>query len=136
MATIEIDFEVFKELTNRRKSEDHTYNNVLRDLLKLPPELTRPTAAKTNGATFKGVFFPEGTQFRATYKSKTYTAKIKGGAWINSDGTPCTSPSEAAVRITKKNWNGWIFWHCQRPGDVSWHLINDLRDPEPPLSSL
>ena len=38
---IEIDFEVFKELTARRTHEGHTYNEVLRDVLGLKPSFGR-----------------------------------------------------------------------------------------------
>jgi hypothetical protein len=86
--------------------------------------------------TFKGVFFPEGTQFRATYKGRTHVAEIKGGAWVGSDGTTRTSPSEAAVKITGKSWNGWRFWHCKRPDDTAWHLIDNLRDEDKKLAAL
>ena len=128
MAMIEVDFDVFKELTNRRKSESDTYNDVIRRALKLAIETPRPRIGiASTGATFKGAFFPDGTQFRGTYKGRTYTAEIKSGAWIDSDGTARTSPSEAAVKITKKNWNGWLFWHCMRPGDTNWRLIDELR---------
>ncbi len=128
MATIEVDFDVFKELTNRRTCESDTYNDVIRRVLKLGPEVAQQKVRNApTGATFKGAFFPDGTQFRGTYKGRTYTAEIKGGAWIDSDGTMRTSSSEAAVKITKKNWNGWLFWHCKRPGDTSWQLIDVLR---------
>jgi hypothetical protein len=129
MVTIEVDFEVFKELTKRRDTESVTYNDVIRDALDLgsrPPQTQNGAASK--GAIFKGVFFPDGTQFRATYKGRTYTAEINGSAWVGNDGTTRTSPSEAAVRITGKNWNGWLFWRCKRPGDTSWVLINELRN--------
>jgi hypothetical protein len=127
MTAIEVDFDVFKELTNRRTCENDTYNDVIRRVLKLAPG-TRPSVGiAVTGATFKGVFFPDGTQFRGTYKGRTYTAQIRGGTWIDSDGTTRTSPSEAAVKVTKKNWNGWLFWHCRRPGDANWQLIDALR---------
>ncbi len=71
--------------------------------------------------------FPEGTQFRATYKGRTYTAEIRNGLWTDSDGSVRNSPSEAAVKITGKPWNGWRFWHCKRPQDKSWALIDTLR---------
>jgi hypothetical protein len=125
---IEVDFDVFKELTNRRKNESDTYNDVIRRALKLAPEIAHQKIGfAPRGATFKGAFFPDGTQFRGTYKGRTYTAEIKGGAWIDSDGTMRRSPSEAVVKITKKNWNGWLFWHCKRPGDTGWQLIDGLR---------
>jgi hypothetical protein len=137
VATIEVDFDVFKELTARRRDEQDSYNDVLRRILKIAGELVRPkTATTSTGVAFKGVFFPDGTVFRANYKGRTYTAEIKSGHWVDSDGTTRTSPSEAAVRITTKNWNGWRFWHCKRPGDSSWQLIDSLRSPETKLEAL
>ena len=137
MTTIEVDFDVFKELTNRRTCESDTYNDVLRRVLKLAPEAARQRAGiAATGAIFKGAFFPDGTQFRGTYKGRTYTAEIKGGAWIDSDGTTRTSPSEAAVKVTKKNWNGWLFWYCKRPGESNWQLIDVLRSSEAKLAAL
>jgi hypothetical protein len=130
MATITVDFEVFKEVTARRTSESVTENDVLRDALglnkKVPGKPPTPPPANP-GVTFKGVTFPEGTQFRATYKGRTYTATIKNGLWTDSDGSVRNSPSEAAVKITNKPWNGWRFWQCKRPGDTSWVLIDTLR---------
>jgi hypothetical protein len=127
MATIEVDFDVYKELTARRPTEAVTYNDVIRGLLNLQPKTAKDPDQVAKGTTFKGVFFPEGTQFRATYKGRTYIAEIKDGIWKDSDGTPRNSPSEAAVKITGKNWNGWRFWYCRRPGDTSWSLIEKFR---------
>lgn len=130
MATIEVDFDVYKELTVRRATENVTYNNVIRKLLKLDTAPTPSISPIRKGATFKGVFFPDGTELRAIYKGKTYTAEIKKGAWVSSDGITHNSPSEAAVKITGKNWNGWRFWYCKRPGDTTWRLIDSDRSLE------
>jgi hypothetical protein len=135
MVGIDVDFEAFKALTALRETENVTYNDVVRKLLKLSKSETPQSAPARKGATFKSVFFPEGTQFRATYKGRTYTAEIKDGVWKDSDGTMRNSPSEAAVKITGKNWNGWRFWHCRRPGEASWTLMDGLRN-EPSLNDL
>lgn len=127
MATIEIDFDVFKALTLRRPSEDVTYNDVLRDLLNLPQSGAAPAHATMGGCMFLDVHFPEGTQFQVTYKGRTYRARIESGVWVGEDGLAHTSPSEAAHAITKTNVNGWRFWKCRRPGDSVWRLMNDLR---------
>jgi len=127
VATIEIDFDVFKALTLRRESEDVTYNDVLRTLLQLPGASQAQASPPTGGCMFLGVHFPEGTEFQVTYKGRTYRARIQGGAWIGEDGAAHTSPSEAAHAITKTNVNGWRFWKCRRPGDSGWRLMNDLR---------
>jgi hypothetical protein len=72
------------------------------------------------------VQFPDGTQLRATYKGKTYTAEIRGGSLL-LNGQRQTSPSAAASYITKNNANGWDFWEVKRPGDASWLVMKQLR---------
>jgi negative regulator of replication initiation len=62
MATIEVDFEVFKELTVRRESESMTENDVIRVLLGFDDQAAKPTAgSETKGGNpwvCKGVAFP------------------------------------------------------------------------------
>jgi hypothetical protein len=123
LSAIDVDFDVYKELTMRRQSESDTYNEVIRRLLKLGH--APPSSAK--GANLKGVMFPDGTQFRVTYKGRTYTAEIKNGEWIGADGVFRASPSEAAHAITSTNVNGWRFWQCKRPGDLTWQIMDRLR---------
>lgn len=152
---IEIDFDVFKALTAQRESEADTYNAVIRRLLKLPSpnalagqglkvgqmppgshdgvfdgsiqNTKNALASITKGAWFDNVHFPEGTQFSAIYKSKTYTAQIKNGYWVNESGTVSTSPSAAAGAISNTNVNGWRFWYCKRPGDHEWMRMDTLK---------
>ena len=122
MATIEIDFDVFKELTARRKSEAMTYNDVVRELLRLPA--INGTSAKmvpptSQGWVWKGTLFPNGTDFRATHKGTTYMARVENNQLI-LNGKPMNSPSEAATAITKTAVNGWKFWHCRFPNETRW----------------
>ena len=125
MARINVDFEVFKELTARRASESVTYNDVIRELLGLKSGAA--TTPKPNGVwAYRGVQLPDGTQLRATYKGQTYTAEIRGGS-LMLDGQRQTSPSAAASYITKNNANGWDFWEVKRPGDASWLIMKQLR---------
>jgi hypothetical protein len=125
-----IDFDVFKELTLRRTSENVTYNDVLRDLLNLSsaqePKPEHTSNLNAGGWSTKGVTFPEGTEFRAKYKGQTYYAKVEAGALV-LDGKRYDSPSRAAVSITSKPWNGWHFWECRFPGKTSWQMIKALR---------
>lgn len=129
MATVEIDFDVYKELTARRASETTTYNDVIRELLGMDaePEPANAGEASSGGLEMKGVFLPNGTQLRVTYKGRTYSAEIKDGAWIGSDGKQRSTPSEAACAITDTNVNGWRFWKVKRPSDTSWKILNSLR---------
>lgn len=127
MKSIEIDFEVYKHLTMMRETEEHTYNDVLRDLLDLEKIKNGQSAAKEGKAfVSKGVSFPHGTTFRATYKGENYYATVKDGALI-FDGKAHTSPSSAAIAVSGNSVNGWIFWECQFPGENTWQTIKSLR---------
>lgn len=135
---IEIDFEVFKELTARRKHEGHTYNDVIRDLLKLPPTLARklsdtfaPMAqlgggGGVRGFALRGGSLPEGTKLKATYKGSEHRAEIRNGRWIDEAGQQHSSPSAAATAISQTNVNGLRFWHAKRPNDEKWSRLDIL----------
>ena len=131
MKSIEIDFYVEKALFLRRTSEEVSYNDVLRYLLGLVP--TTKTSITTTAAeseqgdwVSKGVSFPSGTLFRATYNGLTYYGKVEVGA-LAVENKRYYSPSSAAVDITGNMVNGWIFWECQLPGRPSWQMIKSLR---------
>ena len=129
MRTIEVDFDVFKALTLRRPSEDVTENDVLRELLgltaKRPAKPADADLTKGDWAV-KGITFPAGTEFRATYKGQTYLARVENRALV-LNGQPFDSPSAAAVSITGNPVNGWTFWECRLPGRTSWQTIKALR---------
>jgi predicted CopG family antitoxin len=129
MMTIDIDFDVFKELTHRRSSEEVTYNDVIRELLGLSIKRRVPivgtTTARGDWVT-KGVRFPLGTEFRANYKSQTYRGKVEDGKLI-VDNKRFDSASAAAGEITGKSVNGWTFWECRMPGESKWQTIKFLR---------
>jgi len=130
MRTIEVDFDVYKALTLRRPSEDVTENDVLRELLRLPP--MRQGAVSAGSPTqgdwvAKGVRFPVGTEFRANYKGQTYLARVDSGALV-LNGERFDTPSSAAMSITKGPVNGWTFWECRLPGQASWQMIKSLRN--------
>lgn len=129
MRTIEVDFDVFKAITMRRASEGVSENDVLRDLLGLPPikGSSHPQASTGPGDwVAKGVRFPAGTEFRATYKGQTYLGRVEGGALV-LNGKRFDSPSAAAISITGSPTNGWHFWQCRLPGQASWQMIKALR---------
>ncbi|HEX8512238.1 MAG TPA: hypothetical protein VF688_03950 [Allosphingosinicella sp.] len=126
---IDIDFEVFKALTSLRKRESHTYNDVLRELLKLKPsgDESPASVALSKGLLLRGgLFLPDGTRLRVTYRGIEYLAEIKNGRWVDQAGTEHASPSAAAQHITKTNVNGWRFWEAKRPSDVDWRKLDVL----------
>ena len=130
MTNIDIDFEVFKELTKRRATEHVTYNDVLLEVLGLNPlkaAVTKPILESSAGAwTSKEITFPTGTEFRANYKGQTILAKVESG-FLVLNGKRFDSPSSAAISITGNMVNGWIFWECRMPGKTSWQTIKMLR---------
>ncbi len=131
MTTIEIDFDVFKELTVRRTTESVSYNDVLREVLGLnpmqaPATTLAPERVSAGGWTTKGVVIPEGTEFRANHKGKTTIGKVQSGSLI-VNGQSFDSSSSAAGSITGTSVNGWIFWECRLPGKMSWQLMKTLR---------
>lgn len=130
MYPIEVDFEVYKQLTVRRATETVSYNDVIRGLLGLKPNgdggPLPPAGGSKDDWIVKGVRFPAGTEFRAVYKGQTHAAKVEAGALI-MNGIRYDSPSAAAVAITKNPVNGWLFWECKIPGRSNWQNIVSLR---------
>jgi predicted CopG family antitoxin len=130
MQTIEIDFDVYKALTNKRKIEKETYNDVLRAILGLGP-LSVSERTSTNQSEgdwiYKSVHFPSGTEFQANYKGNMYHAQVKDGA-LYLNGESYNSPSAAAISITGNPVNGWIFWECRLPGQNSWKNLKSFKE--------
>ena len=130
MNTIEVDFDVYKQLTIRRETEDVSYNDVIRELLGLikanTVKLDKPNNSAKDDWISKGVRFPAGTEFRANYKGQMHLGRVEKGALIVNEER-FTSPSPAANFITKTSTDGWKFWHCKFPNESSWKLLKSLR---------
>ncbi len=130
MVAIDVDFEVFKELTVRRRSEAMTENEVIREILGLSKPATHAKVATAGGGGMpwvsKGVVFPHATEFRATYKGQQHTGTVQNGALV-VNGKRFSSPSAAAISITGNPVNGWMFWECLMPGTTKWKTISEFR---------
>jgi Restriction Enzyme Adenine Methylase Associated/Protein of unknown function (DUF2924) len=130
MPQIDIDFEVFKELTNRRATEDVTCNDVIRVLLKLPRQTKQQSRTAANGNkpwTVSDTSFPAGSEFMVEYKGKIHSGVVKDGKLELSGGHKFTTPSAVAVHVTGTNVNGWRFWRCKLPGQSQYVLVERLR---------
>jgi Restriction Enzyme Adenine Methylase Associated len=125
MQQIEIDFDVFKELTNRRTTEAVTYNDVIRELLGLQ-KLPKSPANGGKPWAVSGTSFPAGSQFMADYKGKNYSGTVRDGK-LELDGRRFSTPSAAAVYVKGHNANGWRFWKCKLPGASQFVPIERLR---------
>ena len=127
MPMIEISFDTYKQLTLRRADETVSYDDVIRDLLKLPRiSATASTKPLKKAWTNKGVTFPHGTELRANYKGEIHTARIDDGEWMQGE-TKMNSPSEAAHAVTSTSVNGWTFWEARLPGEDRWRLLKSMR---------
>ena len=130
MVSIDVDFDVFKELTIRRKSEEMTENEVIRELLGiqqyLRPKESKLTEADGTPWVTKGVSFPHGSEFRTNYKGKEYLGRVQNGALV-VNGKRYSSPSAAAVAVTGNSVNGWRFWECKLPSSSRWRSAASLR---------
>jgi hypothetical protein len=128
MPQIDIDFEVFKQLTNRRETEETTYNDVIRSLLDLPKAGKSGTRAGVPGKAWvvSNTSFPAGSEFLAEYKGVMYSAVVKNSK-LELDGHRFSTPSAAAMHITGGNVNGWRFWKCKVPGSTDFVPIDRLR---------
>ena len=129
MKTIDIDFDVFKAITARRRDETTSENDVLREVFGLPAK--RPQApvlleGSDRDWVTKGVRFPEATELRARYKGRIHNARVERGALV-LDGKKFDSPSAAAISITGNPVNGWTFWEARLPGQAGWKMIKTLR---------
>ncbi|MCC6328343.1 MAG: DUF2924 domain-containing protein [Acidobacteria bacterium] len=124
---IEIDFDVFKELTIRLKSPETTENDVIRDLLGLGQVPSNGTAEAPKAPWVgKGAVLPHGTELRMNYGGREYRAEIFDGAFLYG-GESFKAPSPAAVAITKNPVNGWNYWDCKLPGSTKWEPIKKFR---------
>lgn len=147
MQEILIDFDVFKALTARRINENHSYNDVIRELLGLDSVVEPMSASEVllegvsdpfskplsltifapAGFSHRDLFLPNGTALKAIYKQKLYTAKIVDGKWVNASGNTHASPSAAANEVTGTNVNGLRFWSAKRPSDTDWYRLDLLK---------
>ena len=144
MATIELDFDVWKELTVLRTSEETTYSNVIRDLLR-KSRLSEETLVNTKtgkgglygrqerGSSNMPIYIPNGTEFRAKYKGKMHIGIVQQDALV-VNGNSYPTLSKAAYSITGTSHNGWIFWECRLPTQNVWKPAFELRD-DPDLSA-
>lgn len=137
---IDIDFEVFKELTRRRTSESVTYNDVIRDLLGLEETCARRvgeslsaaihTSGKAPDFVSRGLRLASGTRLRAKYRGQVHSAEIRSGKWLDGNGQEHASPSAAARAITGTNVNGLRFWEAQVDGESGWRKLDSFTDVE------
>jgi hypothetical protein len=131
MPKIDVDFEVWREITSRRMSETDTETDVLRRAFQMPPKAAAPEPAPSGALTAwrdrqSGLELPNGTKLVMSYKGLEHYAEIVGGVWLQ-DGEPQSAPSSAAAAATGVAMNGWLYWSAKRPGDAGFTKLAMLR---------
>lgn len=69
----------------------------------------------------------------ASYKGKDYTAQVLGSGVIVMDEKEHATPSGAAVAITKKPTDGYVFWQFNKNDKRV--PLNEIRGKESPLAA-
>ncbi len=131
MHTIEVDTDVFRELSLLRVSEDISFNHVLRDILGLDCNKETENAGSDDCNppwVTENVVFPHGALFRGRYKGCVYLARVENGA-LMLKGKKFLSPTAAAFSITKKSsLDGWLFWECKPLKRGPWISISKFKN--------
>jgi hypothetical protein len=71
-------------------------------------------------------FIKEAMKIRATYKGKTYIARVRKNGIINFKGVLYNSPSMAGKAVTGRNVSGLYFWKY-RNNKGEWVRLRELR---------
>ncbi len=133
---IEVSDGVALEIRRLSTLFDATEDALLRRLLKMPetrdaliPRKEVPKPQGSNGLlTREGLTLPAGTKLRRTYKGREYRARVdSGGIVVEGLNSKFTSPSLAAVAITRYPVNGWRFWEYFDEKRQMWLPLDNLR---------
>lgn len=71
-------------------------------------------------------FFDKAMTITATYKGKTFRARVLSNGWIKLNGKRFQSPSGAAAAVTRGSVDGWYFWKY-RHSSGEWRKLDSLR---------
>jgi len=93
-------------------------------------ERTPRTVSKKAGAPPLAAYVKKPFRLRATYKNKTYEARVRTNGMISYRGTLYNSPSGAGQAVTGKPSAGWHFWRY-RNEDGEWVKLAELRKQNP-----
>jgi hypothetical protein len=135
---IRIDIQVYQYLESRRTDPAQTLNDLLREMIGLPPSNENvlndgvDTTVELSRGWSGAAELPNGTKLRMTYNGQMYAGVIVQGAW-HTGGASYHSPSGVAGGVararrgTPVSVDGWAYWEVQLPGRDSWIRIDALR---------
>ncbi|MES2753312.1 MAG: hypothetical protein V4659_01465 [Pseudomonadota bacterium] len=112
MPMIEVDFATYKEIVARRRSEDMTEGDVIKEAISIFKDADHPSLS-TEGEVWmhKGGAFPIGLKLEHSFRDgRTVHATVtKGG--VSYDGKVYKDFSPAGVAAAGYQVNGWDFWN-------------------------
>jgi hypothetical protein len=124
MYSIDVDYDVYRELIIRRKNEATSVSDVLRELLGLARAPQPVTQGRKNPWVTKGATFPHGTQFRGIHRGQWHNGEVDDAAFLVA-GTRFRSLSAAATQIRGFSEDGWRFWEVRLPDSPEWKSLKD-----------
>ena len=120
---VDLEFDVWKVLTAKRRDESDTITAVIRRQLGLPERTVRKPLECWGS---RGGLIPIGSELRAKYDAQMYTARVTHSG-IELGKKRFSNPSSAASEITGYPTNGWRWWECRTPGADTWRLLDSVR---------
>lgn len=128
MKNIETDSDLLNEPIFQQPSKDAYQKGIFESSESL--DSVKEKSAENSGGcvswVVESVVFPDGTEFRGKYKGYFYYGKVRNGT-LALDEKEFISPCEAALTITRTPIDGWLFWDCKLPGQLSWMNISELK---------
>jgi hypothetical protein len=126
--SIQVSTDVFQAIWAKRNPDQETEDEILRDILKLPPARDIAVTVGFHDSRY-GVQLPVGFTIRRDYKGTRYTAQAIGGFWVSSKdakGYPTLNELNKSIGIVgaENAWNAW--WY---EDGVRRRPLSDLRDP-------
>ena len=124
MPTIQVDFETYKAITARRRNEEMSECDVVKEALGIVS--VAPNSPNAPVWHSEGVAFAAGTKLRHVFRGgKTVSAEISKNGVV-SGGSCFKGLSPAAAYGAGHQANGWQFWEVQLP-DGRWVKADTLR---------
>ncbi|MBW1723777.1 MAG: hypothetical protein JRD87_01795 [Deltaproteobacteria bacterium] len=112
-----------------QQSSKDTYQNEVFESSERLGDVKQQSAKNSGGCVswvVESVVFPDGTEFRGKYKGYFYYGKVRNGI-LTLGEKEFISPCEAALTITRTPIDGWLFWDCKMPEQVSWMNISEFK---------
>jgi hypothetical protein len=140
LSTIEIDFDIHKQIEAERRGFEEPPYLALRRLLNLPDipssKIETPSASSEGRPWREGlVEVPHGSLARMSYQrgKQVFEGRFWDGKLIvDGRGFDTLSSAASALAVTKfgdhPSLNGWNYWEAKFPGESKWRWLKRMRE--------